>query len=76
MWFEKIETQEIFTDSSVTQIQTPGSYFSLSTSQPKSFRLSLYVTLIFLVTFLLINKKMLALSNQLARACSFTDVAS
>jgi len=76
MWFERIETTEIFTDISMTKLQTARVHFYLYNIKPQNFRFSLYLTLAFLTGFLLINKYMLALSYQLAIACSFADVAS
>jgi NADH:ubiquinone oxidoreductase subunit 2 (subunit N) len=76
MWFEKIETREVFTDTPITSLQTLRSYFYLSATSPQTPRFTLYVSLTFLTTFLAINKYMLALSYQLAIACSFADVAS
>jgi len=76
MWFEKIETREVFTDTPITSLQTFRSYFYLYTTNPQTPRFALYVSLTFLTAFLAINKYMLALSYQLAIACSFADVAS
>jgi proton-translocating NADH-quinone oxidoreductase chain N len=76
MWFEQIETREVFTDTAITPLPTSRSYFHRYTAKPQGFRLSLYLTLLFLITFLPLNKYMLALSYQLAVACSFADVTS
>jgi NADH-quinone oxidoreductase subunit N len=76
MWFERIETREIFTDTYLRSLPALKSYFYLYTTQPQNFRFSLYLTLVFLTGFLLINKYMLALSYQLAVHCSFAEVAS
>ena len=76
MWFEKIDTPEVFTDSEVSSFNAPRSYFYIYTTKPQTFHFSLYLSLTFLTAFLLINKYMLALSYQLATACSFADVAS
>jgi NADH:ubiquinone oxidoreductase subunit 2 (subunit N) len=76
MWFERIETTEVFTDMSITTIPTAHSYFHLYTTKSQTFHLALYLGLIFLTAFLFINKSMLSLSYQLAIACSFADVES
>ena len=76
MWFEKIDSPEVFTDSEISSFQTPRAHFYLYADKPQTFRLSLYLSLTFLTAFLLINEYMLALTYQLAIACSFADVAS
>jgi proton-translocating NADH-quinone oxidoreductase chain N len=76
MWFERIETTETFTDTTMTKLQTAHSHLYLYKIRPQNFRVSLYSALTFLTGFLLINKYMLALSYQLAITCSFADVAS
>ena len=76
LWFEKIESREVFTDASVTSIKTLRSYFYFYTTKPQIRRITLYLSLTFLTLFLAMNKFMLALSYQLAIACSFANVAS
>jgi NADH-quinone oxidoreductase subunit N len=67
LWFEKSESQEIFTDV----ISIPGNEFYSKPSQ-----LKLFLALMFLTGFLLINKYMLIFSYHLAISCSFADAAS
>jgi hypothetical protein len=76
MWFEKIDTLEVFTDSEISSFQTHRAYFYLYANKSQTFRLPLYLSLAFLTAFIFINKYMLALTYQLAMACSFADVAS
>jgi NADH-quinone oxidoreductase subunit N len=76
MWFERIETAEVFTDMSITSVPTSRFYFRLYTTRSQTFHLALYLSLLFLVAFLLINRLMLSLSYQLAIACYFADVKS
>jgi NADH:ubiquinone oxidoreductase subunit 2 (subunit N) len=76
MWFERIETAEVFTDTNITTVPTARSYFRLYTTKAQTFHVALYLSLIFLIAFLLINKFMLSLSYHLAIACSFADVES
>ena len=76
MWFERIESREIFTYNSLFTLLTPQTSFYLYTTKSQHFHFSLYTTLFFLTAFLFLNKYLLALSYQLAVACSFTDVAN
>ena len=62
-----MESQEIFTDV----ISFPENEFYSKPSQ-----LKLFLALMFLTGFLLINKYMLIFSYRLAISCSFADAAS
>jgi hypothetical protein len=76
MWFERIESREIFTYNSLFTLLTPRTSFYLYTTKPQHFHFSLYSTLFFLSAFLFLNKYLLFFSYQLAVKCSFPDVAT
>jgi NADH:ubiquinone oxidoreductase subunit 2 (subunit N) len=70
MWFERIESREIFTYNSLLNILTPRTSFYLYTTKSQHFHFSLYTTLFFLSAFLFINKYLLPFSYQLLATLS------
>jgi NADH-quinone oxidoreductase subunit N len=76
IWFEQVDSSGVFTDSSLSLLKTARSTFYIYSRQVQNFRLVLYLALIFLTGFLLINPYMLALSYKLAITCSFSNVVS
>ena len=52
MWFERIESREIFTYNSLFTLLTPQTSFYLYTTKSQHFHFSLYTTLFFLTAFL------------------------
>lgn len=73
MWFEKVATGEIFTEGTFHIAQASKTYFYQYTKNTSAYRPVLYLSLSFLMGFLIFNSSILTLTYQLAMSCSLAD---
>jgi NADH-quinone oxidoreductase subunit N len=73
MWFEKVAVGEIFTEGTFHIAQASKAYFYQYTKNTSAYRPVLYLSLSFLMFFLLFNSSILTLTYQLALSCSLAD---